>query len=366
MAMERIIIGAGQAGLAAGYYLAKQGRRFTLLDAAPRLGHSWRIRYDSLRLFTSAPYDSLPGLPFPAPADHYPSKDEVADYLERYAATFDLPVQLSTRVCALTGGSNGAPFLIETDRGNHHAEQVIVATGPFQRPVVPSIAADLAPSIFQVHSSEYRNPAQLPDGDVLVVGAGNSGAQIAEELARTRRVTLAAGRTPPTLPQRLLGRDIFWWLNRLGVMAVTIDSRLGRRLSQADPLIGSRLGHLVRARGVKLVGRAVAASGDAVSFAEGTPMRPAAVIWATGFRSDYSWIEVPVFDTKGHPLQQRGVTAVRGLYFLGLPWLYRRGSALLGGVGDDAAYIADRVAMLADGRHTVERRRSSAPLALPR
>ena len=359
--MEAIIIGAGQAGLAAGYYLAKQGRRFVMLDAAPRLGHTWRTRYDSLRLFTSGPYDSLPGLPFPAPADHYPNKDEVADYLERYAATFELPVRLDTPVRALTGGREGLPFRVATDRGVLDAGQVIVATGPFQRPVVPPFAADLSSSVFQAHSSEYRNPAQLPDGDVLVVGAGNSGAQIAEELARTRRVMLAAGRTPPTLPQRLLGRDIFWWLHRLGVLAVTIDSRLGSRLSRADPLIGSRLRHLARARGVTLAGRAVGASGDAVSFADGSSIRPAAIIWATGFRPDYGWIDLPVLDDNGRPVHRRGVTDVPGLYFLGLPWLYRRGSALLGGVGDDASFVADRVAALATSRGSA--RRGGGPIA---
>jgi putative flavoprotein involved in K+ transport len=364
--MEAIIIGAGQAGLAAGYYLARQGRRFAILDAAPRLGHAWRTRYDSLRLFTSGPYDSLPGLPFPAPADHYPGKDEVADYLERYAATFELPVRLDTPVRALAGGRDGAPFRVVTDRGVLDAGQVIVATGPFQRPVVPPFAADLSPAVFRAHSSAYRNPAQIPDGEVLVVGAGNSGAQIAEELARTRRVTLAVGRTPPTLPQRLLGRDIFWWLHRLGVMAVTIDSRLGRRLSRADPLIGSRLRQLARARGVTLAGRVVGASVDTVSFADGASMKPAAIIWATGFRPDYDWIDLPVFDEAGRPVHRRGVTAISGLYFLGLPWLYRRGSALLGGVGEDAGYIAGRVAALAASRRATGRDDASVALAASR
>ncbi len=232
-----VVIGASQSGLAIGYHLAQRGVRFVILDAGSDIGQVWRSRWDSLMLFTPAQYSSLPGMAFPSPKDTYPSKDDVASYLESYTSALDLPVKLNAKVTSLT--RHGARYAVTTADEGLTADQVVVATGPFQVPFVPPVAGELDDTVFQVHSADYRNPTQLPDGEVLVVGGGNSGFQIAEELAATRKVSLAVGRRVPSLPQRLLGKDLFWWLSAVGFMKVSTDSRLGRRLAKRDVLIGS-------------------------------------------------------------------------------------------------------------------------------
>ena len=220
------MVGGSQAGLAMAWHLAQQGLRFLVLEAGPEVGHIWRSRWDSLKLFTPAQYDALPGMAFPAPADTYPTKDPVADYLQAYATAFDLPVRLNARATSLTRTDEG--FEVRTtDDTTVHARQVVVATGPFQVPFVPPQARGFDPSVTQVHSADYRNPQALPDGPVLVVGGGNSGFQIAEELAATRTVDLSIATTYPMLPQRLAGRDLFWWLTRLGLLRVTVDLPAG-------------------------------------------------------------------------------------------------------------------------------------------
>jgi putative flavoprotein involved in K+ transport len=228
--LDVVVVGGSQAGLAMAWHLAQQGRRFVVLEAAPELGHVWRSRWDSLKLFTPAQYDALPGMAFPAPVDTYPTKDPVADYLQAYAAAFDLPVRLNARVTDLR--RVGDAFEVRTADASYRALQVVVATGPFQVPFIPPPAATLDPSVTQVHSADYRNPQALPAGPVLVVGGGNSGFQIAEELAATRTVDLSIATTYPMLPQRLAGRDLFWWLTRLGLLRVTVTSRPGRRMSR--------------------------------------------------------------------------------------------------------------------------------------
>lgn len=342
MRTDVLVIGGGQAGLAMGYHLARRGLDHVILDAEERAGAVWLGRWDSLTLFTPARYSALPGMPFPGDPDAYPGKDAMAGYLESYAARFGLPVRLGKRVTLLRGGPDG--YVADMDSGaRYEARQVVVATGPFQRPSVPRMAQDLAPSILQLHSSEYRGPAQIPAGDVVVVGAGNSGVQIAAELARTHRVHLAVGTRMPRLPDRVLGRSVFWWLERAGLLDVTVESRLGRRMSRADTLIGASPSAL-RRRGVALRGRVTAAARDALTLAGGGTVTPGAVVWATGFRPDYSWLDVPVLAPAGTPVQRRGVTDAPGLYFLGLPWMHTRGSALAGWVGRDAAYLAGHAA----------------------
>jgi putative flavoprotein involved in K+ transport len=234
-------------------------------------------------------------------------------------------------------------YVLDAGERTYTAGHVVVATGPFQTPRTPAFAAALGPHVDQRHSSAYRNPTQLPDGPVLVVGGGNTGYQIAEELAATREVHLAVGSRQTPLPQRAFGRDIFDHLTFAGVMRVTADSPLGRRLRHRETLIGSTP-RALRRRGVKLHPRAVSADGAAVRFADGQSVRPGSVIWATGFGRDYRWIDVPVLDEHGLPIHRRGVTASPGLYFLGLPWQHTRGSALLGWVNDDAAHIAAQIA----------------------
>jgi putative flavoprotein involved in K+ transport len=279
--LDVIVIGAGQAGLALGWHLAQQDCRFLIVDAAPEIGPSWRTRWDSLRLFTPAEYDALPGMDFPAPAGTYPTKDQVADYLAAYAASFRLPVMLRTAVTRLERSADR--YVVHTTQGELRARQVVIATGPFQRPVVPGVAAALGGDVVQLHSSHYRNPAQVPDGPVLVVGAGNSGLQITEELAATREVTLAVGTRSPELPQRFLGKDLFWWLTRLGMLTKSADSRLARRMRArgGDLVIGSSIKALER-RGVAVRPRVTSADISTVTFADGSRLAPRTVVWATG------------------------------------------------------------------------------------
>jgi putative flavoprotein involved in K+ transport len=339
---EVLVIGGGQAGLAAGYHLARQGRRFAILEQSARIGDSWRNRWGSLTLFTSARYSQLPGRPFPADPDSYPRKDEVADYLESYAEEFRLPVRVGCRVKRVRPAEGG--YQVDTEAATLQADQLVIATGPFQTPYRPPLAAELPAEVCALHSSEYRDPEQLPPGDVLVVGAGDTGVQLAEELARTRKVYLSEGGRHLQLPQRLLGRDVFAWLYRAGIMSITIESRLGQRLSRRATRIGPSPAMLARKHRVVLLDRAQGVRDGGVVFADGRQLRPRNVIWATGFRSDYDWIEVPVFDARGEPDHRRGVTTAPGFYFLGLLWQYRRDSALLAGVGRDAAFIAAQIA----------------------
>ena len=343
---ETVIVGAGQAGLAAGYHLAAHDIDFTILTDEARVGDNWRKRWDSLRLFTPARYSGLPGMPFPAVPSHLADKDEVGDYLERYAERFDLPVRRETRVQELT--YNGDHFVLRSDRYPCviEAENVIVATGAFQRPRIPNVSRRLSPRILQLHSSEYRNPFELPDGPVLVVGAGNSGAQIALELSQSREVWLA-GRDTGHLPRRLLGRDIFDWLWPV-MKRATADTRLGQRMrasirASGDALIGIPERQL-REAGVTRVGRLDDERGSFPLFGD-QEVEPSVIVWCTGFAPDYRWIDLPVFQSDGLPRHTRGaVTEAPGLFFLGLRFQHRLNSSLIGGAGADAAYIAALIA----------------------
>jgi putative flavoprotein involved in K+ transport len=335
-----VVIGAGQAGLAIGYGLARAGRRFLIVDGADSIGAAWRSRWDSLVLFTPRRFDGLPGLAFAGDLDSYPTRDEVIAYLERYAAAFELPVALKSRVRSLD--ADAGRFVVTLDDRQIEADQVVVATGPFQVPRVPALAAGLASDVFQTHTAPYRRPGDVPGGTVLVVGGGNSGFQIAKELAATHSVHLSVGSRQTPLPQTLLGRDIFWWLTKMRLLTTTVESRLGRWMRDRDTLVGSSLRQLKR-DGIDVRPRAVGASGRTVSFADGSELKVDAVVWATGYGADYSWIKLPVADPDGRVRHRRGVTDVPGLYFLGLPWQHTRGSALLGWVKDDAEFIAGQI-----------------------
>jgi putative flavoprotein involved in K+ transport len=340
--LDVVVVGGSQAGLAMAWHLAQQGLQFVVLEAGPEVGHVWRLRWDSLTLFTPTQYDALPGMAFPGPADTYPTKDPVADYLQAYTAAFELPVRLNARVTSLTRTDEG--FQVRTADETFRARQVVVATGPFQVPFIPPMAGKLDASVTQLHSADYRNPQALPEGPVLVVGGGNSGFQIAEELAAIRQVDLSIATTYPMLPQRLAGRDLFWWLTRLGLLRVTVNSRLGRRMSRRDFVIGTNR-RRVEGKGVRFRPRLVDAEGRTVRFADHRLLEDVGVVvWATGYRPDYAWIHIPSVVREGHVVHRRGVTEVPGLYVLGLSWQHTRGSALLGFVQEDAAYLADRIA----------------------
>jgi putative flavoprotein involved in K+ transport len=351
---DAIVIGGGQAGLAAGYHLRRHGLAFVILDAGAHVGDAWRSRWDSLRLFTPVRYDSLPGMPFPGDRHTFPTKDQVADYLDAYAWYFDLPVRTGVHVDRVRAMAGGSGFVVTAGDRVLEADQVILATGAYHHPRVPALAADLDGGILQLHSSEYRRPAQLRDGPALVIGAANSGAEIALDIARAgdRHVWLA-GRDTGHLPFDTEGRLGRWldpliWFGANHIM--TVRSPIGRRARDGILFHGEAVErarpHLLAAAGVeRVLGRVGGVSGGRPVLEDGTVLDAANVVWCTGYRRDYSWIEPPITDADGWPVQDRGVIAgVAGLYIVGLPFQTAIASALLGGVWRDAAYVGDRVA----------------------
>lgn len=338
---DTIVIGGGQAGLAVGYHLARRDVDFLILDASPRIGESWRRRWDALRTFTSAAVMGLPGMPFPAAPEHLPDKDEIADYLERYAQRFDLPVRLDSPVSSLR--REGGRYCIDTPSVRYEARNVVVATGAFTVPRIPAVAQELSPAITQLHSSAYRNPLALPPGSVLVVGAGNAGARIALEVSRERPVFLA-GATPHQLRRTLLGRDVHRWLWPI-VRRLSVDTRAGRLLRRSlvnDPLVGITEQDFARERIVRCGRVTGSAYGFPVADDAALPVRT--IIWATGFSSDYRWIRAPITVEDGVPRTRRGVVVESpGLYFIGLRFMHTMASAFMGGVGEDAAHLAAQI-----------------------
>jgi putative flavoprotein involved in K+ transport len=340
--LDVAVVGGGQAGLAMGYYLRERGLRFVIFERGGSIAPAWRERWDSLTLFTPRRYSALPGLPFPGDPDGYPTRDEVIAYLERYAETFELPIELNREVHRVS--QEGGRFVLEMEGRRATADQVVVATGPFQTPFVPELAQDVDPGLWQAHSTGYRKPADVPEGTVLVVGGGNTGFQIAKELSATHKVLLSVGSKQKPLPQRIAGRDLFWWLTKTRLLSKTVESRLGSKLQYRDTLIGSSPRELTRRYGVEMKARATAATGRRVRFEDGSELEVDAVIWATGYRPDFSWIDLPIVGSNGRLRHRRGVTDVPGLLFLGLTWQWTRGSALIGWVKDDAAFLSERIA----------------------
>jgi putative flavoprotein involved in K+ transport len=347
--VETVIIGGGQAGLAVGYHLARHGRPFVILDSGARVGDSWRTRWDSLELFTPARYSSLPGMTFPAPGWSYPTKDQVADYLAAYASRFELDVRPATTVDSLARIDRG--YVIETGNDRFTADHVVVATGAHSHPRVPAFASDLAPDITQLHSSQYVNPSQLRDGAVLVVGAGNSGAEIAVEVSGTHRTWLSGpdtGHLPfrtGSLVDKALTPAFWFFISRV----LTVGTPIGRRaqpamLSKPGPLERFRPKELAAAGVERVAARTVGVRGGAPILDDGRALDVANVIWCTGFRPAFPWVDLPIFDGDGHPRHVRGVVpAAPGLYFVGLFFLYGLTSHLIGGVGRDAERIADHI-----------------------
>lgn len=344
-----VVVGAGQAGLATGYCLSELDINFTLLARDERVGDTWRDRWDSLRLFTPAFFNGLPGMDFPADDPEYrPHKDEVADYLATYAEQFDLPVRLETEVTRI--GKNNGTYRLATSRGPVEARAVVVATGAYQHPDVPAFAGELPDGIFTCHSSTYENPSQLRTGDVMVVGAGNSGTQIAAEIAEAKpdaRTVWLAGPETGRLPRRLLGLDIYRYLVPT-VFRARRDSFFGRRLYEkmrdgGDPVFKNEH-RKMQAAGVERTGRITGLENGALLDEEGGRYETDNVIWCTGFRPDFSWIDPIETGSDGYPRHERGVAKdCPGLYFVGLRWLSTGSSSLIGGVGRDAEYVAGAI-----------------------
>jgi putative flavoprotein involved in K+ transport len=345
---QTIVVGGGQAGLAAGYFLAQQGDRFAILDENMRTGEAWRSRWDSLRLFTPSKYNGLPGMPFPKPDFYFPSKDEVADYLEAYAGKFRLPVRHGVKVEALN--RDDQVYRLSTGAGSFYARNVIVATGPYQKPYTPAFAQELDPAILQVHSSTYCNPGQIPVQNALVVGAGNSGAEIALELARAgKRVWLAGrdvGRIPADKVGKLFGGQPYWWfISKI----LSVDTPIGRKMKSkvlyhGTPLIRANRQEVVDAD-IESTPRVSGVLSGKPQVEDGRSLPAEGVIWATGFRPDFKWIDLPAFDGTGYPRHLRGVVqGAPGLFFVGLPFQTALSSALLGGVGADARYVVQQMA----------------------
>jgi putative flavoprotein involved in K+ transport len=345
--LDVLVIGGGQAGLATAYHLRSTRLRFEVLERNGRIGDSWRARYDSLSLFTPRAYSALPGMPLEGDRDGYATKDEVADYLERYAIRFALPVRLEADVRRLERVDGG--FRATLGGGaTIEARAVVIASGAYQLPAIPHVASGFSRDVVQVTPLSYRNPMSVPAGTVLVVGDGATGRQIARELAPTHRVLLAGGRGRSLAPDRVLGRSIYWWLDHLRLLRVTRDSRIGRRLRSRDAFPGRGLDdrHL-RAAGIQEVPRLTRADGTTAGFVDGTAREVASVIWATGYRDDSAWVHIPqTADERGSFVESRGTSPVAGLYFVGRRWQTTQGSALLLGVGADAAMIVHEVAGL--------------------
>lgn len=359
--IETVVIGGSQAGLATGYHLKRMGMEHVILDENEKVGAAWRNRWDSLRLFTPGSYNDLPGLPFPGPSKSFPGKDDIADYLAMYARRFELPIKTGVKVMEVI--SEGDYYRIETSDGPLEADNVVVATGAFHRPGIPALADLLDSGIVQLHSSDYRRPSQLQEGAVLVVGAGSSGAEIALESAKKHRVWLS-GRDPGQEPP--FPAPVIWFI---ASKILNVANPIGRKARNRFlyPPRGIPRGRVTRKdlknAGVNWVGRTTGTKSGLPEIEDGRVLEVNNVIWCTGFVTDYSWIDLPVFDDYGYPVHNRGVVESQpGLYFMGLMFQRAVTSALVGGVGKDAKYIAEHIKDRQSVWHQLDRGHSPVSL----
>lgn len=340
---DYIIIGAGQAGLAIAYYLNKQNLNYIIVDANSETGAPWLKRWDSLKLFTPSEFNNLPGMKFPHKKGHYANKYEVADYLKSYVVKFNIPIEFNHKITSLKK-ENGV-FKLKSDTKEFLTKNVIVATGPFHKPFTPACHTKISDSIFQIHSEHYKSPNQLQNGSTLVVGAGDSGVQILNEISKTNRTVYFSGNTNiNSIPQEILGKTLWWWFKKIGFLSAHKYSWIGKKLSKGgQPVIGTDVKTLFKKENVICVGRTLDANNQTIHFEKQKVSDIKNIIWATGFKPNFQWIDDIDLDDSHYPKNYRGVSELEGLYFLGLPWLYTRGSATLGGIKKDAEYLSNYI-----------------------
>lgn len=340
--LDYVVIGGAQAGLAMAYHLKQMNVNFLVLDGESEVGASWLNRWDSLKLFTPTEYNHLPGLKFDAPKGYYPTKVDVANYFKDYVKKFNIPIQLNTLVTSVSKTETG--FFVQHDAGEIEAKNVIVATGPFHIPYTPPCHTKISKSTLQMHSNYYKGVKQLQQGDALVVGGGDSGYQILNEISKdaSRTVYFSGDTTVKSLPQNFLGKTLWWWFTVVGFLSYSKYSWIGKKInSSTQPVIGTDVKGILSRENVIAVGRTKDALNNDVFFEKQKVSTIKNVIWATGYRPNFNWIQGLELDANSYPKNYRGVSNIDGLYFIGLPWMYTRGSATLGGVSKDASYLAN-------------------------
>jgi len=340
--LDYVIIGGAQAGLSMAYHLTKMSKNFIVVDGDKEIGSSWLNRWDSLQLFTPTEYNNLPGLKFDAPKGYYPNKIEVANYFKSYVKEFNIPVQLNTLITSVKKTKDG--FHILHKDGEFEAKNVIIATGPFHIPYTPPCHTKISKNTIQMHSNYYSAPHQLQAGDTLVVGGGDSGYQILNEISKdkSRTVYFSGDTNVKSIPEQFLGKTLWWWLTLIGFLSYNKYSWIGKRLSNiTQPIIGTDTKEILSRKNVISAGRNNDALNEDIHFESGKVSTIKNIIWATGYRPNFKWIEGLELDADHYPKNYRGVSNIKGLYFIGLPWMFTRGSATLGGVSKDAHYLAN-------------------------
>jgi putative flavoprotein involved in K+ transport len=342
--LDYVIVGGAQAGLSMAYHLKQMKKKFIVIDGGEEIGASWLSRWDSLKLFTPTEYNHLPGLKFDTPKGYYPSKFEVADYFKSYVAEFEIPVQLNTLVTSVSRTETG--FDVSYEGGEVVAKNVIVATGPFHIPYTPPCHTKISESINQLHSNNYKGTHQLQDGETLVVGGGDSGYQILNEISKdeSRTVYFSGDTKVKSVPQQVLGKTLWWWFTLIGFLSFNKYSWIGKKINSiTQPVIGTDVKEILARENVLPTGRTKDALNAEVVFENSKISSIKNIVWATGYRPNFKWIEGLELDADNYPKNYRGVSNIEGLYFIGLPWMYTRGSATLGGVSKDASYLASLI-----------------------